>query len=70
MVLRICSQYLQKRFVASRLVLKIKTDYNPDQVKIPKRYLEVEKRGDKIDRNFLEQFKKAYALEIKKLSLR
>jgi len=50
--------------------LKIKTGFEPEQVKIPKRYLEVENRGDKIERNFLEQLKKAYAQEIKKLSQR
>jgi len=53
---------------ASRWALKIKTGFDPEQVKIPKRYLEVENWKGKIDPQFLEQLKKAYAQEIKKLS--
>jgi aldehyde:ferredoxin oxidoreductase len=52
---------------ASRWALKIKTGFNPDQVKIPKRYLEVKNWKGKIDADFLYQLKKAYAQEIKKL---
>ncbi|WP_243357998.1 aldehyde ferredoxin oxidoreductase N-terminal domain-containing protein [Fundidesulfovibrio terrae] len=47
---------------------KFATGFDPDQVKIPKRYLEVVTWKGPIDAQYLNDLKQAYAVEIRKLA--
>ncbi|MDQ7032976.1 MAG: aldehyde ferredoxin oxidoreductase C-terminal domain-containing protein [Desulfonauticus sp.] len=60
-------QKIAQEIAVRRWRLKIKTGFDPETVKIPKRYLEVETFKGKIDTNYLEMLRQTYARYIKEL---
>ncbi len=58
------SQTVQQR----RWRLRIDTGYEPDQVHIPKRFIEVDTWRGRTDKGFLKRLKSSYASEIKRLA--
>lgn len=56
------------KILSLRWHLKFKSGFDPENIKIPKRYLEVNTFKGPIDSVYLEQLKKAYSEEIRKIA--